>query len=147
MDFARTLYDFAAYQLVTDSFFEEDPVSGLPCIFLYCRVIQLLIRVWSGCFGVANEVGLKETECKALFRSFQSGGVPRNEELQKVLGLAFVYCTRNPVSESGWATLSEFFKFASQQGRLEQPWGVYHYKWIKSHRLCSLYEKDVGELE
>jgi hypothetical protein len=45
MDFARTLYNFAAYQLVTDTSFEEDPVLELPCIFFYCRVIQLLIRV------------------------------------------------------------------------------------------------------
>jgi hypothetical protein len=75
---------------------------------------------------VANEVGQKGTEFKALFRSFQYGGVLGNEKLWKDLGLAFVYCTRNPVSETGWAALSEFFMFALQQGRLEQPWGVYH---------------------
>jgi hypothetical protein len=39
MDITRIIYRFAAYQLVTDSLFEEDPVLGLPCVFFYSRVI------------------------------------------------------------------------------------------------------------
>jgi hypothetical protein len=96
---------------------------------------------------VANEVGLKGTDCKSLFRSFQFGGVLENGEIQSVLRLAFVFGTESHVSETGWAALSEFFKFASQQGRLDQPWGVYHFKWIKSHRLCPSYEETSEDLE
>jgi hypothetical protein len=53
-----------------------------------------------------------------------AGGVLDNDEIQAILALPLRYCRFVPISKNAWATLQEMFTFASQQGRLAQPWGV-----------------------
>jgi hypothetical protein len=53
------------------------------------------------------------------------GGVLDNEEIRKTLVFAFEFCARAAnIPETAWGLLEEIIKFMSQQGRLDQPWGI-----------------------
>jgi hypothetical protein len=108
---------------------------GLPCFIHYSRVFELLNKVWSGCYETAYAFGCSQLECDFYFRWFLLGGVLDNDEIQATLALALKYCSRVPLLESAWGSLQEMFKFATQQGRIEQPWGLNCIKWIQRHRL------------
>lgn len=135
MDIDAAITRFVVYQLILASVYEFDPIWRLPCFIFYSRVFQLLFRVWIGCYDVADEVGLFKAECEFLFRWFLLGGVLDDEEVREILEFALKFCGRIETPESGWAALAELFRFASQQGRLEQPWGVSCFKWISKYRL------------
>jgi hypothetical protein len=63
----EALVTFAVSQLVLATITEKDPFLGLPCFIFYGRVFQLILRVWSGCFGAARRFGLNKIECDFLF--------------------------------------------------------------------------------
>jgi hypothetical protein len=109
-----------------------------PCFIYYNRVFQLLTKVWSGCYYLAapRALGFSQLKCEFLFRWFLLGRVLDDDELQLTLAFTLKYCARIPLPQTAWGTLKEFFMFACQQGRLEQPWGVKCVRWIQSHRLC-----------
>jgi hypothetical protein len=135
MDIDAALIRFVAYQIILASMYEFDSTWRLPCFIFYSRAFQLLFRVWIGCYNVAEEVGLIQAECDFLFRWFLLGGVLDDKEVREILDLALKFCERTEVPEAGWAALAELFRFASQHGRLEQPWGVSCVKWITKYRL------------
>jgi hypothetical protein len=135
MDIDAALTRFIAYRLILASVYEFDSTWRLPCFIFYSRVFQLLFSVWIDCYNVAAEVGLIKKECEFLFRWFLFGGVLDDEEVRELLNLALKFCERTEVPEAGWAALAELFRFASQQGRLEQPWRVSCVKSITKYRL------------
>jgi hypothetical protein len=110
---------------------------GLPCFIYYSSVFQLLNKVWCGCYQAAYAFGYSELECDFLFRWFILGGVLDSDEIQGNLAMALKYCTFVPIPESAWGTLQEMFKFATQHGKLDQPWGLDCINWIQRHRLNS----------
>jgi hypothetical protein len=126
---------FLVTQFVIGAITEFDPFIGLLCFLFYNRVFQLLLSVWSGCYGVAGEFGLSDMGCEFLFRWFLLGGVRDDDEIREVLGFAVRFYAKTEVPETGWAMLSELLKFFTPQGRLAQPWGVNCVRWIDSHRL------------
>jgi hypothetical protein len=129
------LVRFAVSQLALATITEKDPLLGLPYFICYGRVFQLIVRIWSGCYAAAGRFGLSELECDFLFRWFLLGGVLDNDEFQATLSLAVRFCSQANIPQSGWVALYEFFKFATQQGRIEQPWGFNCALWIRGHRL------------
>jgi hypothetical protein len=136
MDYSGALNRFVFCQLVLATITELDPFVGLPCFIFYSRVFQLILRVWSGCYREAiRAYRLDENECTFLFRWFLLGGVLDNDEFQDALSIAIRFCKHLQIPETGWAALSEYFKFATQHGRIEQPWGLRCVRWIQAHRL------------
>lgn len=125
----------AACQLALASLVTPDPYLGLPCFIYYSRVFQLIIRIWCGCDRKAGLFGISEIECDFLYRWFMTGGVIDNDEFQDILSIAIRFCSQRRISATGWTALAEFFKFATQQGRIEQPWGFNCVMWIRAHRL------------
>jgi hypothetical protein len=136
MDYNAALCGVTRAYLFLSAVSKLDSTWGLPCFIFYGRIFQLLSRVWCGCYiaGI-GELGYSELECSFLFRWFMLGGVLDNDEIQATLALALKYCARVPIRDAGWVALEEYFLFASQHGRLDQPWGAKCIRWIRSHRL------------
>jgi hypothetical protein len=121
--------------LVQAAVFETDPQLGLPNFIFHGREIQLLLKVWCGCYDTASAFGISENECSFLFRWFLLGGVLDNEEVETSLRLAIEVCSQIEIQKLGWSALAELFRYASQQGKLVQPWGAQCLKWIIKHKL------------
>jgi hypothetical protein len=141
MDFNAAACTFLVTQFALGALTERDRTFGLPCFIFYDRVFQLILKVWCGCYtGVAREFGFSDLECDFLFRWFQTGGVLDDDEIRAVLELAlpFCSCAGDWVPETAWSILEEIVMFASQQGRLEQPWGINWVKWINRNKLSPL---------
>jgi uncharacterized membrane protein len=56
---------FLVTQFVIGAITEFDPYVGLPCFLFYNRVFQLILKVWSACYGVAREFALSDLECES----------------------------------------------------------------------------------
>jgi hypothetical protein len=101
-------------------------------------IFQVILKVWCGCYtGVAGQLGFSDLECDFLFRWFLTGGVLDDDEVRALLEIALPFCCQagDWVPETGWSILEKIVKFASQQGRLEQPWAVQWVKWINRNKL------------
>jgi hypothetical protein len=138
MDFNVAACMFLVTQFALGTITELDQFNGLPCWIFYSGIFQLLIKVWSGCYGVAKEFDFSELECEFYFRWFLLGGVLDDDEILQTLGVALLFCEKSRVPESGWAMLEEIFKLASQHGKLLQPWGVDCIKWINRNKLSPI---------
>jgi hypothetical protein len=137
MDFDAALGAILKTHLYFSALWSLDFKFGLPCFIYYRTTFQLLVKVWAGCYGLEDYFGFSVDECGFLFRWFLLGGVLDPDELQAVLALALKWCVRNclPLLTTAWSALAELFRFASQHGKLEQPWGVNCMRWIQKHRL------------
>jgi hypothetical protein len=135
MDYNAALSRVTEAYLVISAFTKVDSRIGLPC-FLYCNTtFRLTLKVWCGCYNLAEEFGFSELECSFLFRWFLLGGVLDNDEIQTILGSTLKYCKDLGISRNARSALAELFRFACQQGRLGQPWEVMCLKWILLFRL------------
>jgi hypothetical protein len=121
--------------IISAALFGTDNLLGLPHFIFYSPVIQLLFKVWVGCYNTANPFRISEDECSFLFRWFLLGGVLDNDEIEASLGQALRICSQLNMQKRGWSALAELFWFASQQGRVSQPWGIQCFRWIRKHRL------------
>lgn len=135
LDLNAAACTFLVTQFAVGAITEFNSFVGLPCFLFYNRVFQLMLSVWSGCYGVASEFGLTDLECDFLFRWFLLGGVLDDEEIREILGFTIRFCAHADIPETGWAILLELLKFFTQQGRLIQPWGINCVRWILTHRL------------
>jgi hypothetical protein len=137
MDYNAAIVGVTVAYLYESAIAKLDSSIGFPCFIYYNRVFQLLTKVWNGCYYLAasRALGFSQLECEFLFRWFLLGGVLDDDELQLTLSFTLKYCARVPLPQTAWGTLKEFFMFACQQGRLEQPWRVSCVRWIQSHRL------------
>jgi hypothetical protein len=124
MDYNAALSKVTEAYLFISAFTKLDSKIGLPCFLYYNTTFQLVLKVWCGCYDRAEEFGFSENECSFLFRWFLFGGVLDNDEIRIILGSTLKYCEDLGIPRSAWAALAEFFRFACQQGRLEQPWGI-----------------------
>jgi hypothetical protein len=123
MDYNAALCGVISAYLFFSAFVRRDAKWRLPCFIFYTRIFQLLVKVWCDCYIAGAEVlGYSQLECEFLFRWSMLGGVLNDDEIQAILELAMRYCARVPVCDAGWCALEEMLLFASQHGRLEQPW-------------------------
>jgi hypothetical protein len=92
IDLKAAACSFLLTQFVIGAITEPDAFVGLPCFLFYNRIFQLMLKVWSGCYGVAGEFGLTDLECEFIFRWFLLGGVLDNDGIQITLALMLRLC-------------------------------------------------------
>jgi hypothetical protein len=136
MDFNAALGGLLKAHLYFSALYSLDAKFGLPCFVYYSTTFQLLVKVWAGCYGLEDYFNFSENECEFLFRWFLLGGILDPDEIQASLAWTLKWCVRLPtLPTTAWSALAELFRFASQQGKLEQPWGVDCMRWIQKHML------------
>jgi hypothetical protein len=137
MDLNVAACTFLVTQFALEALIERDRVFGLPCFIFYNRIFQVILKVWCGCYtGIASQLGFSDLECDFLFRWFLTGGVLDDDEIRAILEIALPFCSQ--AGDSVPELLEKIVKFNSQQGRLEQPWGVQWIKWINRNKLSPL---------